>query len=107
MPYHVQNASLGSAAVRRSMVFVSVASIPSPRSDHQNVRPECGSVEMSRLLVGPPNFSVIFPRGRSTYLTEYSCTVDWKVPPSSTFSPTTTDAAWRAGAPCTYPYSGA
>ena len=100
MPYHVQNASFASGADPRSMVFVSVASMPSPRSDHQNVRPEWASVGISRLLVGPPNFSVIFPRGRSTYLTEYSWTVDWNVPPAATASPTTTDAGWRAGAPC-------
>src|SRR6266480_801267 len=100
MPYHVQKASFGSPAEPRSIVFVSVASMPSPRSDHQKVRPEWGSVGMSRLLVGPLNLSVTFPRGRSTYLTEYSCTVDWNVPPAATASPTTTDAGWRAGAPC-------
>src|SRR5438309_1377885 len=99
MPYHVQKASFGSAVVRKSKVFVSVASMPSPRSDHQNERPECGSVAMRRLLVGPPNRSVILARGRSTYLTEYSCTVDWKVPPASTLSPTTTAAGCRPGAP--------
>src|SRR6267378_5448482 len=104
MPYHVQNASLGLVTARRSMLFVSVASIPSPRSDHQNVRPECGSVGMRRLLVGPLNFSVIFPFGSSTYLTEYSCTLDWNVPPTSTLSPTTMAAGCRAGAPCGYRY---
>src|SRR5436190_13331302 len=100
MPYHVQNASFASGADPRSMVFVSVASMPSPRSDHQKVRPEWGSVGMRRLLVGPPNFSVSLAFGRSTYLTEYSCTVDWNVPPAATESPTTMAAGWRAGAPC-------
>jgi len=34
---------------------VSVLSIPSPLSDHQNERPECGSVGMSRFVVAPSN----------------------------------------------------
>src|SRR6266850_5679899 len=80
--------------------------MPSPRSDHQNVRPEWGSVGMSRLLVGPPKVSDSLPFGSSTYFTEYSCTVDWNVPPMATLSPTTTAAGCRAGAPCGYIQGG-
>src|SRR3977135_3970532 len=86
MSNQLQKDRVAFVALERSTAAVSVESRPSTRSDHQVMRPECGSAGMIRWVVGPENFRCIGPCGRATYRAAYSWTVVRRSLPTETRS---------------------